>query len=246
VLLPARLGELARVIVLDRHSRVGRSMALTTVGITQLFDMLFLVGYCFIISIWTTNQFNVPYVPVGMLGTVIVLSLCILVILKKKHQLLSTSYHTVRRKLPKFIVRRIISYSNLFLQGLDILGKARKMFYVIVLTLFVWSLETIAMHLMLQAFHINSTLLISAILVIVLSLSYVFPIVPGNIGIHQAVSIFLLGTFGTTAESALAFSVGAQSSTYIIIVSIGILCLYREKINLQFIINAAERNDYER
>lgn len=38
VLLPARLDELLRVGVIDKYNQIGRSVALTTIVLTQLFD----------------------------------------------------------------------------------------------------------------------------------------------------------------------------------------------------------------
>jgi uncharacterized membrane protein YbhN (UPF0104 family) len=72
----------------------------------------------------------------------------------------------------------------------------------------------------------------AAILVVVLNLSVVVPITPGNIGITQAVGVFLLETFGVTPASALAYSIGGQGAIQLLIVSLGMMCLYREGMSL--------------
>jgi len=42
----------------------------------------------------------------------------------------------------------------------------------------------------------------------------------------------LLGTFGVTRESALAYSIGSESLACLIILGLGVVCFYREKIQL--------------
>jgi glycosyltransferase 2 family protein len=72
----------------------------------------------------------------------------------------------------------------------------------------------------------------AAILVVVLNLSFVIPITPGNIGVTQAISVFLLGTFGVTPAYALAYSIGGQGVIQLLIISLGMICLYREGMRL--------------
>jgi uncharacterized membrane protein YbhN (UPF0104 family) len=93
----------------------------------------------------------------------------------------------------------------------------------------------VAVYVTLKAFHITPTPMMAAILVVVLNLSFAFPITPGNIGIAQALGVLLLGAFDITQESALAYSIGVQSTAYLIIVSLGIAFFYYEKMNLNLI-----------
>ena len=232
VLLPARLGELARVTVIDKHNQIGRPLALTTVGITQLFDLLILVGYFLVMSIWATILFTAHRWTVSLLGVVALLVLGSLVILERRSQSLRALLVPIRGKLPDALNRRVTRYADHFVKGLGVLSKGHMVGRVLLLTIAVWGLETVAVYFLLQAFHIKATLLIAAMLVVVLSLSFAFPITPGNVGITQALSVFLLGTFGVTPVSALAYSIGAQGSTYLLIVSLGMICLYREGMNL--------------
>src|SRR6266850_5692903 len=75
VLLPARLGELLRVGVIDKHNQIGRSMALTTIVLTQLFDLLGLVGYFLLVSISATSLLATHRWEIGLLGILIILTL---------------------------------------------------------------------------------------------------------------------------------------------------------------------------
>jgi uncharacterized protein (TIRG00374 family) len=232
VLLPARLGELLRAGVIDKHNQIGRSVALTTVALTQLFDLLSLVGYFLLISIWSTSLRAAHLWRIGLLGMLIILVLGSLVALQQKVKLLRAVLFPIHDKLPEALKQYITPYTELFVKGLSVLGQGRLLGGLLLLTITVWGLETASTYWILQAFHIQATLLMAAMLVVLLTLSFVVPITPGNIGIAQAVSVFLLATFGVTPASALAYSIGAQGTIQLLIVGLGMICLYREGMSL--------------
>jgi uncharacterized protein (TIRG00374 family) len=228
VLLPARLGELLRVRVIDKHNQIGWSVALTTVGLTQLFDLLILVSYFLLVSIWATGFLATHRWEIGLLGIGTMLTLGSLVALQYKARFFRAMLLPVHQKLPRALQRYLTRYTELFVQGLSVLGNGRLVGWLLLSTISVWALETVATYWMLQAFHINPKLLMTAMLVVVLNLSFVVPITPGNIGITQAVSVFVLETFGVAPASALAYSIGAQGAIQLLIVSLGTICFYRE------------------
>jgi uncharacterized protein (TIRG00374 family) len=232
VLLPARLGELLRVGVIDKHNQIGWSVALTTVGLTQLFDLLILMGYFVLVSVWTTSLFATRRWEIGLLGIVIILTLGSLVAVQHKSPHLQGMLLPMHRKLPDALKQYLTRHAELFVQGLSVLGKGHLLGGLLLLTITVWSVETASTYWMLQAFHIKPTLLMAAILVVVLNLSFVIPITPGNIGVAQVISVFLLGTFGVTPASALAYGIGAQGAIQLLIISLGMTCLYREGMSL--------------
>ncbi|MGH7380633.1 MAG: lysylphosphatidylglycerol synthase transmembrane domain-containing protein [Candidatus Methylomirabilales bacterium] len=239
VLLPARLGELIRVGVIDKHNQIGWSLALTTVGLTQLFDLLVLVSYFLVVSIWATSLFMAHRWTMIFLGGMVLLMLGILVVLQQRSQPLHAWLLRIRPRLPNVLERRISRYAELFVKGLGVLSKSHMVSQIFLLTIVAWGLETIAAYLMLLAFHISATLLMASILIVVLNLSFAFPITPGNVGITQAVSVFLLSAFGVTKVSALAYSIGSQGTTYLLIVSLGMICFHREGMDLSLFRRAA-------
>jgi uncharacterized protein (TIRG00374 family) len=232
VLLPARLGELLRIRVIDKHNQTGWSVALTTVGLTQLFDLLILLGYFLLVSLWATSLLATHRWQIGLLAIVVMLMLGSFVVLHQKAPFLQAVLLPIHQRLPDAVRRQLIRYTELFFQGLRVLGNGRLLGGVLLLTITVWGLETVSTYWMLQAFDIEPTLLMTAMLVVVLNLSVVVPITPGNVGITQAVSVFLLGTFGVIPAAALAYSIGAQGAIQLLIVSLGIICLYREGMSL--------------
>jgi uncharacterized protein (TIRG00374 family) len=223
---------LLRVGVIDKHNQIGRSLALTTVGLTQLFDLLSLVVYFLLVSISATRLLAPHRWEIGLLGILIILTLGSLAVLQQKAKLLHAVLLPIQRRSPDALKRSITRYTELFVKGLSVLGKGHLLGGLLLLTIAVWGLETASTYWMLRAFHIEATLLMAALLVAGLNLSTVVPITPGNLGITQAVSVLLLDTFGVTPTSALAYSIGAQGATQLLIVGLGMVCLYREGMSL--------------
>jgi glycosyltransferase 2 family protein len=207
-------------------------VALTTLGLTQLLDLLSLVTYFLLVSILATSLLASRRWEIGLLGIVIILTFGSLVAIQHKVPLFHAALRPIHRKLPDFLARYIILYTDLFVTGLGVLGNRRLFGGLLLLTITIWSLETVSAYWILQAFHIKPTLLMAAILVVILNLSFAVPITPGNVGITQAVTVFLLGTFGVTTESALAYSIGAQGAMQLLLISLGMICLYREGMSL--------------
>jgi uncharacterized protein (TIRG00374 family) len=235
ILLPARLGELVRISVIDKHNQMGRPLALTALGLTQLFDLLALAGYFLGLSIWATRLFSGHRWTMELLGGVILLLLAGLALVQCRSQALRTLLAPLHQKLPVALHQRLSRYAHLFLQGLGVLTQGRAVGWVVLMTTAVWGLETMAVYVALEAFHIPPTPVMAAMLVVVWNLSFALPITPGNIGIAQALGVFLLGPFGITQESALAYSIGVQGTEYLIVLSLGLACFYYEKMNLNLV-----------
>lgn len=181
-----------------------------------------------LVSIWATGLLATHRWEVGLLAIVIILAFGSLVALQRKAPLFHAVLLPVHQKLPDALKRYLTRYTELFVQGLSVLGDGHLLGWLLLSTISVWGLETASTYWMLQAFHITPTLLMTALLVVVVNLSFVVPITPGNIGITQAVSVFLLGTFGVIPVSALAYGIGAQGASQLLIVGLGMICLYRE------------------
>jgi uncharacterized protein (TIRG00374 family) len=245
VFLPARLGELLRVGVIAKHNRVGRPLALTTLGITQLFDLLALAAYFLGVSIWATRLLTGQRWTMALLGGGIVLLFVSLAMVQRWSPALGRLFAPLRQKLPAAVNRRLSRYARLFLQGLGGLTQVRVVGWVVLLTIVLWGLETVAVYITLEAFRIPPTPMMAAVLVVFLNLSFAFPITPGNIGIAQALGVFLLEAFGIAQEPALAYSIGMQGTTYLIIVGLGIVFFYYEKMNLNLIGRIARQGTAE-
>src|SRR4029434_396045 len=119
----------------------------------QLFDLLTLVGYFLLISIWATSLLAAHLWEVSLLGILVILTLGSLVALQQKAKLLQVVLLQMHRKLPDALRRCVAGYAEQFVKGLSVLGKGRLLGGLLLLTITVWGLETASTYWILQAFH---------------------------------------------------------------------------------------------
>lgn len=232
LVFPARLGELARIEIIVRHNRIERSLTATTVGLTQLFDLLTLAVYFLAISLWAGSLFTGQLPAVGALGVAAGALLLGLFFVQRGSPWIGAKTLAVGKYLPARWAHVPASYVQLIVKGLGVLGNRRSVASALLLTAVIWALETLSTYVMLRAFHIAVNPLVAAIMIVVLSLGFAFPITPGNVGISQALAVFVLSAFDVPTVSALAYGIGAQGVATLVVVALGIACFYRVGMSL--------------
>jgi uncharacterized protein (TIRG00374 family) len=229
------LGELLRIEVIARRNQTERPLVLTAVALTQLFDMLALASCFLAVSFWAGSFFAGQKAAIGLLAAASLAILTGLFILQRKSHWLGAKISPVQQRLPGVLRRLVSDYTALFIRGLSVLGSRRSALLALLLTAAVWALEIAAAFVMLRAFHIFIHPFAAAVLVVVLSLGFAFPMTPGNMGISQALTVFVLGAFDVPPVAALAYSIGAQGIATLLVVGLGLGCFYRVGITLSSI-----------
>lgn len=235
LILPARLGEWARLSVIDKHNHTGRTLALAALIATQLFDLVLLASCFLFFSAYATNRFADQILWAIGLVTAILFVLATLMLLRRRSAALSAWYDPVRKKMPALLNRLFTQKLQLCLRGISSLSDGRALTWILLLTFLAWGTETVSVFTVLRAFQIQATLSMVVMLVVVTNLCFLIPITPGNIGIVQAATVVLLGTFGVPPVSALAYGVAHQGLLYILIAVLGMICFYREGMNLNLL-----------
>lgn len=222
LLVPARLGELIRAHAVARSSAIPRSLALTSNGLTQFFDLLLLGLLLLAVSGTVALRAFVSeaVIAIGMLvGCGLLLAMIFLARTPWRARL--TRACPVRwRKAVEF-------YLGQFRTGLRVLANRTAVVRAVCLTLVVWSLEAVSVRLGLEAFGVSATWLAALTLLVVLNLAFCLPLTPANVGPHQFLCVGVLALFGVAAERALAFSLGYQAATSVLILLLGAGALVR-------------------
>ena len=229
VLLPARMGEFLRAGVVTRHNGIPMAHVLTSSGITLLCDLGALALYFLGVSVWMAGTFD----RTAAMGTVAIV-LFILLVLTVGARAPGTSRriaHALSRFAPTALRHPLQSGIQNVGSGLRVLAGSRALLALVGITALVWSLETLAVALGLSAFGVGVDPLMAAAMVTALNLSFALPLTPGNLGVHQLVSVLVLAAFGIERLDALTFSVGFQGASYSVFVILGALSLAREGVS---------------
>lgn len=236
LLLPARLGDFAKVLVLRRHNDLPVTRSLAASWSVQIFDFLSVA----VILLVSGSAVASPRV----LLTVLVAGVLLLGGMALSHRHPQWSDRIERALIPKRWLPRVHATLQNARQGLSFLGHGRTLAEILAYTAAVWLLESLAMFTNMHAFHLPLGIGAAALLVAATGLSFALPLTPGNVGVYQGICVLVLGALGVERDRAFAFGIGVQSFSLIAIVLIGFALLQREGLHLRTI--AAEKAESER
>ena len=208
--LPARLGEIVRVVILHRDAGIPRAGSLGTILVERLFDvltLLLLLGVAAIASGWE-NPWAGAF---GLAGIAAVVGLAVTYAIAARAVSLpgwlGRWWRPWRARLPK----RVIDIGAGFLAGFANVASAGAMARVLLLSIASWTVEASVYLLVMRAMDIKAGGAWPAMLVSSLSnLAGVIPAGPANLGPFEYFAKETLLGFELSAEVAVAFAVAAH------------------------------------
>lgn len=234
-LLPFRLGEIVRALVLTRVTSVRMEGTLSTIVLERVLDGLVLVGMIAFVLPWTDvvpgKEGVVAYtgavsavVFAGALLLVIAVRLFPRVVLRVSSQTLEWA-PVVRKERGVSMVRSV-------LRGLETLTMDRRLLAVLFLSVAVWALEGGMFWVGLQAFALDADVAIALLTLAFVNLSILIPSAPGYVGVFQGATILAFAAFGLPEETALSYAVVVHALQYVSATAIGIGVLAKYGISL--------------
>jgi glycosyltransferase 2 family protein len=234
LLLPARLGDVVRVLVLRKHNEVPASLGLMSSWSVQLFDMLAVA-----VILVVAGVFGPAVAPLPVLLAVLAGVLGLLVVLYLVHRFPDAAERIERRIVPRFAQARVLGVLAGLRRGLRFLGSGRTLLRVLGWTAAVWLFEAAAMTLGLRAFGLSLGPPAAALLVAAIGLSFALPLTPGNVGTYQLIAVLVLGAFGIDRDRAFAFALGYQAVSILWLVAAALVLLQREGLDWRTLPTAA-------
>jgi uncharacterized protein (TIRG00374 family) len=231
LLLPARLGDFAKVVVLRRHNDLPMTRSLSASWSVQIFDFLAVA----LILLLSGTAVASPRVLAGVL----VGGLLLLVGMYFSIRHPDCSERLERALIPARFLPKVQATLRNARQGLHFLGHGRTLGSVLAMTAACWLCDSLGMVASLRAFHLEFGLRHAALLVAAIGLSFALPLTPGNVGVYQAICVLVLGSLGVARDRAFAFGLGVQAFGLVGIVLLGLALLQREGLRLKAL--AAEK-----
>jgi uncharacterized protein (TIRG00374 family) len=232
LIMPARLGEVARVMVLRRHLPVARMLTLTSAGVCQLLDLMFLVSLMVGLALWGFTSGVVELPALGAAVAVILLIFAGLVGVGRYRDLLTPRVEAFGRRLPPRLGNRVVGFFTHATGALRPLRDPRVLALLLAYTVSAWAFQAAGVWAALETFHVSVGVATVLLLMAALNLTFVVPLTPGNVGMHQLVSVLVLSRVGIEPAHALAFSIGLQGSMYVATLTIGAVFFWREGLDL--------------
>ena len=222
--LPARLGDVLRALVLHRHNRVSMPRALLASWASQAFDMLAVA--LLLLAFVATDETVASRRALVLILIALVAGLTLAAgVARRPRALIGWA-----RRLPFGFGSRAAALVEHAAAGLRFLSVPAILVRVVGLTTLIWIGDLLAMTLALHAFRIDVDFAATGLLLASIGLSFALPLTPGNLGTYQLVALLVLGRLGIEADRALAFGIGSQGIMLIGCLVPGFYFLQRERL----------------
>jgi uncharacterized protein (TIRG00374 family) len=220
--LPGRIGELARVAVLNRRMPGRRGMWATLVGTVfahRVFDLVPVLA----LIVYVIFAAKIPQWAVTSLAIFVVVGIGLLAFA------IASAKQPNRSPLDGLgAVRRLVTMVR---YGLSVLHTPLAAAQAVFFQSTGWFCQLLAVWTAMRAFHIHLGLAAAALVLVLMNVATIFPLWPGNFGLVQAAVALPLGQYGVSYARGFAYGIGLQAIEASVGVGIGVLFLAREGLS---------------
>jgi uncharacterized protein (TIRG00374 family) len=237
--LPARLGELARIYVLERKARVSKSTSAATIVVERVTDTLLLT---FLLGVFS---FFLPLPEVIKQGSLVlglasVMGVLLLSLLAYRAGLFIEWAGKVLGRFSAGLVERANRIAELFAEGLGVLREGRRAGSTLVLTVVIWALEMMSTGFVLAAFGLELPPIAPMFVLVVLSLSQAIPAAPGSLGTFEFFATTALLPFAVERSHAVSIVLVLHALVYVVNSVMGLVSLWIESVSFHELITGVK------
>jgi uncharacterized protein (TIRG00374 family) len=221
--LPGRIGELARVAVLNRHLPHRRGTWATLVGTVFAHRVFDLVPAAVLVA-WVLATAKIPHWAITSLAILFAIGGALFVF-----ALLSARHHHRTHVDGLGSARRLIAMAR---QGLGVMRTPLAAVIAIFFQFLGWVCQLFAVWTAMKAFDINLDLPAAGLVLVLMNVATIIPLWPGNIGLVQAAIALPLVEYGVPYAKGFAFGLGLQAIEASVGIGCGLIFLGREGLSL--------------
>jgi hypothetical protein len=227
-ILPFRLGDIARAVLIGNVPPITVGQGLSTVVVERVLDLLFIV-ILFPFTIASAIDLPIEWRAAVIIGGVLSLSAGILLIIAANKPNLSI-------RVLKWICDRIavldsetwIGRLNNLLRGLETLTRWKDASILLLLSGLVWMPIILGYYTAIKAVNLEITLLEAAFVVCIAAFSLAAPSSPGGLGVQEAAIVFAMtGILGFPDDESVGFALIYRALYYILTGVLGVIGIYR-------------------
>jgi uncharacterized protein (TIRG00374 family) len=221
--LPGRIGELARVAVLNRKLPRRRGTWATLVGTVFAHRVFDLVPVLLLI-LYVVATAKIPAWAITSL----------LVVVGVGVGLFTFAFASARKPNSSPLdgigaARRVITMAR---QGLGVMRSPVGASVAILFQVSGWLCQLLAVYTAMRAFHIHAPLPAAGLVLLLMNVATIFPLWPGNVGLVQvAIATPLKASYGVAYAHGVAFGFGLQAIEASVGIGVGLLFLAREGLS---------------
>lgn len=228
-ILPARLGEFARALVISNREGISARASFASVILERVFDGAVIV--LFLSVILAIHPFPDWVQRMGVLSGILFFgAFIILIMISHKGEIY---LEKIRDKFTSGIINKGCAFCLKFVHGLETLKERRQIYAVTGLSAFIWGLEALNYYIIMRGVGLNLPFAAAVFTLVVANLGIMIPSSPGNIGTMQYFCILALSIYSISKTSALAYSLVLHAEIYFPITILGIVFLSQTGLSLK-------------
>jgi phosphatidyl-myo-inositol alpha-mannosyltransferase len=245
-IVPGRLGEPARILVLSRRLDGRTSRLLPVIAGTVFSQTLFNLIALAILLVVTITSVPLPsgHGAAVAIALAVPLLVCALIIAGPRLLALGRRSRSARVARAAAAIARLLALAR---HGLVVFARPRYGVSAIAFQLLAWALQWLACYAVILALGLQSKAGIGGAEggLLVVNLSAVLPATPSNVGVFQAACLVVLAAYGVGAGPALAYGIILQAVEVVTALILGVPALLKEGVSLQDIRASRESSESE-
>lgn len=231
VLIPIRVGELARIGLMKQSGEPGAS-TVATIVIEKGLDLL-------AVGLMAVSLVALSVAPAWMqqwsfsallIGLTLVSGLFMAWYLREWMERILARLLALGGWLPEVWRRRLLRVADTLFQALGALTHWSSLLRVSFWMVVVWLLSVLAIGALFSAFDLNLPPAVVIIMVLAVGFSNVIPSPPGLVGVMHAIAVVVLGEYGISQPVALAFGIIMNIVSIAPLVVLGGLALWQRTL----------------
>jgi phosphatidylinositol alpha-mannosyltransferase len=254
-LVPGRIGEPSRVLVLSRRLE-GRTTRLLPVVAGTVFSQT-LINLLALVILLVVSFTSVP-LPNGHAAAIatalaLPLAICALVLAGPRLLALGRRSRWPRVERAANTVSRLLQLAR---QGLVVFARPRYGSTAIAFQLLAWALQWLACYMVILAVDCilwslalgvvpQAGPVAAAAILLAVNLSAILPATPSNVGVFQAACLVVLAAYGVGAGQGLAYGIILQAVEVVTALALGVPALLKEGLSWQDIRRSGVRAEDE-
>jgi glycosyltransferase 2 family protein len=227
MLLPFRIGDVARAVLIGNVPPVSVAQGISTMVIERVLDLLFIV------ALLPLTLANVPRLPAEVqtaarLSTIAAVALIVVLIVAANQRLLANRLATaILNRIPALDTVAWTRRADDLLAGLSSLTNLRNGLILVTLSILTWLPIILAYYSGLLAVNIQPTLAMAGFVVCAAALSITVPSSPGQVGVfHAGVTFALVQILGQPAAESASFAILYHALNFVTMVILGTIGIY--------------------
>ena len=233
-LLPLRLGEIIRALVLSQVTSARLEETLSTIMLERVFDGLVLSAMIAIILVSGTGlEAEGLILYTGTISALVFIGVLLCAIIARLFpQVILNGVESALDWVSIVGKEESLDAVRSLLQGLSSLALDKRLLAILSLSAVVWILEGGMFWVGLKAFSLDAGMETAFLTLAFVNLSILVPSAPGYVGIFQGATILAFGAFGLPEEIALSYSVVVHFLQYVSVTVIGLTVLATYGVSL--------------